>query len=130
MKSYFVKEWKRCALFVIVTVPLAFLAPYKSYVIQWLIDAESAAEIPYLLGVGGCIFLSVFLLEWAGRNIFSRINTSIACRMREELVDGMLSRDLGAFKQETVGSYVSQLTNDITAIQNEFLTPLCFTVGC
>ena len=117
------KEWKRCALFVIVTVPLAFLAPYKSYVIQWLIDAESAAEIPYLLGVGGCIFLSVFLLEWAGRNIFSRINTSIACRMREELVDGMLSRDLGAFKQETVGSYVSQLTNDITAIQNEFLTP-------
>lgn len=118
------KEWKWCALFVLVTVPLAFLAPYKSYVIQWLIDAKSISEIPCLLGLGGCIFLSVFLLEWAGRNIFSRINTAVARSMREKLLNGILSRDLGTFKQETVGSYVSQLTNDITAIQNEFLSPL------
>lgn len=124
MKMYLSKEWKWCTLFVLVTVPLAFLAPYKSYVIQWLIDAGSAAEIPRLLALGGGIFLSVFLLEWAGRNIFSHINTSIARAMREKLLGGMLSRDLGTFKKETVGSYVSQLTNDITAIQNEFLTPL------
>ena len=32
----------------LITLPLAFLAPYKSYVIQWLIDAESAAEIPQM----------------------------------------------------------------------------------
>ena len=70
MKTYLAKEWKWCALFVLITLPLAFLAPYKSYVIQWLIDAESAAEIPRLLALGGAIFLSVFLLEWAGRNIF------------------------------------------------------------
>lgn len=108
----------------VVTVPLAFLAPYKSYVIQWLIDAKSASEIPYLLALGGGIFLSVFLLEWVGRNLFSRINTSVARTKREELLGGILSRDLGAFKQDTAGSYVSQLTNDITAIQNEFLTPL------
>lgn len=124
MKTYLAKEWKFCALFVLVTVPLAFLAPYKSYVIQWLIDAKSASEIPSLLAIGGGIFLSVFLLEWAGRNLFSRINTSVARAMREELLNGVLSRDLGAFKQDTAGSYVSQLTNDITAIQNEFLTPL------
>lgn len=42
MKTYLAKEWKFCALFVLVTAPLAFLAPYKSYVIQWLIDAKSA----------------------------------------------------------------------------------------
>ncbi len=124
MKTYLAKEWKWCALFVLITLPLAFLAPYKSYVIQWLIDAESAAEIPRLLALGGAIFLSVFLLEWAERNIFSHINTSVARAMREELLDGILSRDLGTFKRETVGSYVSQLTNDITAIQNEFLSPL------
>lgn len=124
MKTYLAKEWKFCALFVLVTAPLAFLAPYKSYVIQWLIDAKSASEIPSLLAIGGGIFLSVFLLEWAGRNLFSRINTSVARAMREELLNGVLSRDLGAFKQDTAGSYVSQLTNDITAIQNEFLTPL------
>ncbi len=124
MKTYLAKEWKFCALFVLVTAPLAFLAPYKSYVIQWLIDAKSASEIPYLLALGGGIFLSVFLLEWAGRNLFSRINTSVARAMREELLGGILSRDLGAFKEDTAGSYVSQLTNDITAIQNEFLTPL------
>lgn len=124
MKTYLAKEWKFCALFVLVTAPLAFLAPYKSYVIQWLIDAKSASEIPSLLAIGGGIFLSVFLLEWAGRNLFSRINTSVARAMREELLGEILSRDLGAFKQDTAGSYVSQLTNDITAIQNEFLTPL------
>ncbi len=124
MKAHLIKEWKWCALFVLVTVPLAFLAPYKSYVIQWLIDAKSISEIPRLLGLGGGIFLSVFLLEWAGRNIFSRINTAVARAMREKLLNGILSRDLGTFKQETVGSYVSQLTNDITAIQNEFLSPL------
>lgn len=120
MKAYFEKEWKLCALFVLVTLPLAFLAPYKSYVIQWLIDAESASEIPRLLGVGGLIFLSVFLLEWLGRNIFARINTSIARAMREDLIEGTLCYDLGEFKQNTVGSYVSQITNDITAIQNAF----------
>lgn len=124
MKTYLFKQWKCCVLFVLLTLPLAFLAPYKSYVIQWLIDAQSAAQIPRLLAAGGGIFLAVFLLEWAGRNIFSRINTSVACSIRQELLRGMLSRDLGAFKQETVGSYVSQLTNDITAIQNEFFTPL------
>lgn len=124
MKLYFEKEWKLCALFALVTLPLAFLAPYKSYVIQWLIDAESASEIPRLLGVGGLIFLSVFLLEWLGRNIFARINTSIARAMREDLIEGTLCCDLGEFKQNTVGSYVSQITNDITAIQNEFLTSL------
>lgn len=124
MKLYFEKEWKLCALFALVTLPLAFLAPYKSYVIQWLIDAESASEIPRLLGVGGLIFLSVFLLEWLGRNIFARINTSIARAMRENLIEGTLCYDLGEFKQNTVGSYVSQITNDITAIQNEFLTSL------
>lgn len=124
MNVFLAKQWKWCGLFVLITLPLAFLAPYKSYVIQWLIDAQSAAQIPRLLAAGGGIFLSVFLLEWAGRNIFSRINTSVACSMRQALLGGMLSRDLGAFKQETVGSYVSQLTNDITAIQNEFLTPL------
>lgn len=124
VKTYLAKEWKFCALFVLVTAPLAFLAPYKSYVIQWLIDAKSASEIPYLLALGGGIFLSVFLLEWVGRNLFSRINTSVARTMREELLNGVLSRDLGAFKEDTAGSYVSQFTNDITAIQNEFLTPL------
>lgn len=124
MKIYLAKQWKWCTLFVLVTVPLAFLAPYKSYVIQWLIDAQSADQIPHLLAIGGGIFLSVFLLEWAGRNIFSHINTSVARSMRQALLDGMLSRNLEAFKQETVGSYVSQLTNDITAIQSEFLTPL------
>ena len=107
MKLYFEKEWKLCALFALVTLPLAFLAPYKSYVIQWLIDAESASEIPHLLGVGGLIFLSVFLLEWLGRNIFARINTSIARAMREDLIEGTLCCDLGEFKQNTVGSYVS-----------------------
>ncbi len=124
MKIHLAREWKWCALFILATVPLAFLAPYKSYVIQWLIDAESAAELPRLLALGGGIFLSVFLLEWAGRDLFAHISTSVARAMREELLGGVLSRDLGAFKQETVGSYVSQLTNDIAAIQNEFLTPL------
>ena len=124
MKAHLARKWKLCALFVLVTIPLAFLAPYKSYVIQWLIDAKSASEIPLLLVLGGGIFLSVFLLEWAGRNIFSKINSSVARTMREELLGEILSRDLGTFKQDTVGSYVSQLTNDITAIQNEFLTPL------
>ena len=92
----------------LITLPLAFLAPYKSYVIQWLIDAESAAEIPRLLALGGAIFLSVFLLEWAERNIFSHINTSVARAMREELLDGILSRDLGTFKRETVSAAMSR----------------------
>lgn len=124
MKTLFAKEWKLCSLFLLVTLPLAFLAPYKSYVIQWLIDAESAAQLPRLLARGGGIFLAVFLLEWAGRNLFSRISVSAARSMRESLLEGVLSRDLGAFRQNTTGAYVSQLTNDITAIQNEFLTPL------
>ena len=124
MGVYFAKEWKCCLLFVIITLPLAFLAPYKSYVIQWLIDAESAEKIPYLLALGGGIFLLVFLLEWIGRNLFAHINTSVARTIREQLLGGILSRNLGTFKQESVGSYVSELTNDIAAVQNEFLTPI------
>lgn len=134
MKTYLAKEWKRCALFVLITFPLAFLAPYKSYVIQWLIDAESAAEIPRLLALGGGIFFSVFLLEWAGRNIFSHINAAVARAMREDLLGGILSRDLGTFKQETAGSYVSHRSQMISLPYRTSFSPLSITLfsmaGC
>lgn len=110
--------------YVLVTIPLAFLAPYKSYVMQWLIDAESSSDIMPRLCVGAIVFLTVFLLEWAGRNLFSRLNTNLAHSIREDVLSQLVHFDLDKFTQDSVGSYVSRLTSDIRAIQNEYLMSL------
>ena len=66
MKNYPDREWTPFALFVLLTVPLTFLTPYKSYIIQWPIDAESAAELPRLPALSGRILRSVFCLSGRG----------------------------------------------------------------
>ena len=125
MIRYYLKmHHKYIIVFFLTTVPLAFLAPYKSHVMQWIIDSKSPKEIPAILSLGALIFLSVFLLQLTGKNLFSKISTNISASLRNDLIQKLLARDMGEFSIEDHGRYLSNLTADVQAIQNEILLPL------
>lgn len=87
MIRYYLKMHRKYIIvFFLTTVPLAFLAPYKSHVMQWIIDSKSPKEIPAILSLGALIFLSVFLLQLTGKNLFSKISTNISASLRNDLI--------------------------------------------
>ena len=80
LSGLILEKKKLLAVFIISTLILSVVAPVKSYIMQWLIDAPSkTAAIRYLLLGIGIILLS-HITEYISRLSFMKI----ACRNIEK----------------------------------------------
>ena len=108
------------AAFLLSTLALAIVAPYKSYIMQWLIDAGSrrAAVRSLLVGIG--VILASHLLEYVSRDTFTRMACRGIERARGALAEGQLRRPLSRHLSATQGERLSLFTSDMRQIYDDY----------
>ncbi len=110
---------RRCATIAVSLLILAIFAPLKSYILQWLLDASGKHEAIAYLVLGVAITLCSHLFELTARMNFARASSEAVRIIRNDLAKVFSYRSLADWNQTDSGSYVSLLTNDLTAVQND-----------
>lgn len=110
---------RHCATIAVSLLILAIFAPLKSYILQWLLDASGKREAIVYLLLGVAITLCSHLFELIARMNFARICSEGVRIIRNGLVEVFSYQPLADWNQTDSGSYVSLLTNDLTAVQND-----------
>lgn len=107
-------------LFIISTIVVSVAAPYKSYLMQWLIDSNSKAEaVKYLLY--GIVIVGVsHLSEYACRKSYCKIATSSITQVRDRIFTSQFNRYVNGSNSESSGDMLSLLTNDLKQIMDEY----------
>lgn len=107
-------------LFIISTIVVSVAAPYKSYLMQWLIDSTSKEEaVKYLLY--GIVIVGIsHLSEYACRKSYCKIATSSIAQIRERVFISNFNRYINGGNSESSGDMLSLLTNDLKLIMDEY----------
>lgn len=101
------------------TIGISFVAPFKSFIIQWLIDAPTKeATIKFLL-LGAVITILSFLLELASRNLATEIRSQSIALIRSKLMNMILSDSMENYFKQGNSDGISVLTNDIQIVNND-----------
>lgn len=108
------------AVFIITTITLAVIAPLKSYILQWLLDASSKdAAVQYLFRGIGIVLLS-HILEWFSRNTFTKMISKCCMLIRNRIMYNQTRKDMKIYLSENTGDILSCLTNDLRVIYDEY----------
>ena len=107
-------------VFIPATIFLAVVAPLKSYILQWLLDASSKeAAIRYLfIGIG--VVLLSHILEWFSRDTFTRMICKSCMQIRSRIMYNQTKKDMKTYLSENTGDILSCLTNDLRVIYDEY----------
>ncbi len=118
--GFILEKKKLLAVFIISTLILSVVAPVKSYIMQWLIDAPSkTAAIQYLVLGMGIILLS-HITEYISRMAFMKISCKSIEQIRNRLIAGQIRKPMQVYLSENTGSVLSCLTNDMRLIYDEY----------
>ena len=117
---YLKQHIKYMVTFLGVIVMMAFFAPLKSFILQWLIDAQNMREAIIYLGLGCVIILCNFAFNLIGNNMFSQIQTSSVSNIRNMLMQQLLYREKEEQNEESNAEYLSILTNDMQIIATDY----------
>lgn len=121
----YVKKNKALSVFcLIVTIAISFVAPLKSFIIQWLIDAPTKEVALKFLLLGALITILSFLLELASRNLATEIRSKSIALIRSKLMNKMLSDSMESYFKQGNSDGISVLTNDIQIINNDLYDAL------
>lgn len=124
INEYIKKHKIYTCLFFIVTIGLAFVAPLKSFILQWLIDASSKESAIYYLILGSIITVLSFALEIVSRNTFSKLQCNCISTTRNNIIEQLLKREKDVEKEESNTQYLSMLTNDLQIISNDYYSSI------
>lgn len=124
INEYIKKHKIYTCLFFIVTIGLAFVAPLKSFILQWLIDASSKESAIYYLILGSIITVLSFALEIVSRNTFSKLQCNCISTTRNNIIEQLLKREKYVEKEESNTQYLSMLTNDLQIISNDYYSSI------
>lgn len=108
------------ALFLAATVLMAVVAPLKSYIMQWLIDAGDRDTAIRALALGLGIVLLSHVTEYVCRASFVRIACKSVEQIRCQIVAAHTGRPMQELLAEDTGRTLSTLTNDIKIIEDEY----------
>lgn len=120
INMYLKQHRKYIGAFLAVVMMMAFFAPLKSFILQWLIDAQNMREAIIYLALGCGIILCNFAFNLIGNNMFSRIQTSSICCIRNMLIKQLLYRKKEEQNEENNAEYLSMLTNDMQIIATDY----------
>lgn len=118
-------EYIRCRkwhafFFIMVTVAISFVAPFKSFIIQWLIDASSKRQALLYLCAGGMIVVLGFLLELLSRNLGTKLECESIRTIRGSILRKALEVDMQSYLQGEASPAISTLTNDMKILHDDF----------
>lgn len=111
-------------VFLISTIILAVVAPYKSYITQWLIDSKSMEMAFQSLALGIFVILLSHLTEYISRQSYTRMATGGIETIRKEIIRKQTNRPMEEYLSENTGSILSSLTNDIRVIYDDYYMAL------
>lgn len=129
INEYIKKHKIYTCLFFIVTIGLAFVAPLKSFILQWLIDASSKESAIYYLILGSIITVLSFALEIVSRNTFSKLQCNCISTTRNNIIEQLLKREKYVEKEESNTQYLSMLTNDLQIISNDYYSSIYSSIS-
>lgn len=120
LRGFLTEKRGLTAAFLLSTLALAIVAPYKSYIMQWLIDAGSrrAAVRSLLVGIG--VILASHLLEYVSRDTFTRMACRGIERARGALAEGQLRKPLSRHLSAAQGEALSLFTSDMRQIYDDY----------
>ena len=110
--SAYKAHWKAVCLFALFTAGVSFFAPLKTFQLKWMIDATSAQEAVFYIGIVFVITLVSFALETACRRTYTRIACRALDSVRTTVMDRVMHRPFSRAGQEKDATYLSMLTND------------------
>lgn len=106
--------------FVVSTIVVSIMAPYKSYLMQWLIDSSSKEEALRYLIYGIAIVGISHLSEYTCRKSYCKIATSSIAHVRDCIFLNNFDRNVENGNSESSGDTLSLLTNDLKLVMDEY----------
>lgn len=117
------KKWS-WVLLIVVTLVVGVVAPMKSFILQWMIDAESKQEAVTYLMIGIGIIALTFLSESASRNIFSKLQCGAVEYFRNCCINTIMNRNIETYRNTSKSADLSTLTNDMKMLSEDFYNAL------
>lgn len=111
-------------LFFIITISIAFVAPFKSFIIQWIIDAASKRQALFYLTVGSIITVLSFLIELLSRNLATKIQCESISLIRAKLMKKMMFENMSIYFQKGNSYITSVLVNDMKILYDDYFNAL------
>lgn len=118
--GYMLEKKQMFLLFLVFTILLAVVAPLKSYIMQWLIDAPDKEAAMLFLGKGIGIVLLSHILEWFSRMSFTKIACKNCEQVRNQIILKQTEKSMKTCLSENSGDILSCLTNDMRVIYDEY----------
>lgn len=112
------------AVFAASTLLLAAVAPLKSYILQWLLEAGSRDEAVACLALGVGITVLSHLSETVSRLAYIRLADHGVRRIRGQIAQALARQSVRAHAETDSGSQLSLLTNDIKSIYDSYYMSL------
>lgn len=117
---FIVEKRGMCLLFLVSTLLLAVVAPFKSYIMQWLIDAESKTMALQYLVLGMGVILASHVLEYISRNSYTSMAAGCMEQIRTRVMEAQLHGSLQEYLSGSTGEVLSLLTNDMRLIYDNY----------
>lgn len=124
VSTYFRTRKIFVSVFLILTVILGFIAPLKSFVLQWIIDAGGKEEVVRDMILGLLLVSATFLLESISRNMFSRLHCGALGFIRNACMNTILKRNIRQYSASSSTADLSLLTNDIKMLSDDYFASL------
>ena len=136
LRRPFIKELFRSnQLILAMTIIAALLSAAAELVISWLIKEVAdliSGECPYgfgtLLIIAGGAFALILLGGVLDRTFLSEFRAKAMKQYREYVFDRLMEKGIQAFSGENSSLYISALSNDVNAIETDFIGKLQKTV--
>lgn len=103
LNTYILEKKLLLFVFLLSTIILSIVAPIKSYIMQWLIDASSKASAIRYLIVGMIIILISHVTEYISRISYMKIACQNMNQIRNRLIDRQIHKPMKDYLSENTG---------------------------
>lgn len=132
MREYMFKH--KLWLFITVGVRLtgALMQVFIAIIIQQIVDSATSGNLSKFTKVA--IFAVVYFLLMGIVEYFTGTTQSMYLKktintLREDIFKGILKKDYKDFNSNNTAEYISNLTNDINLVENEYIVPFLMMMG-
>lgn len=124
VNTYMKKHKGQVSFFLFITLCVGFIAPLQSFILQWIIDAASKAEVVHYLLLGIGIIIGTFVLESVCRNVFSKIQCRTIEFLRNSCMQSLLKRNMKKYNNASNSAELSLLTNDMKLLNEDYFSAI------
>ena len=124
VSSYFKKRKIAFIGFLMITLILGFVAPLKSFILQWIIDASGEKEVIRYLILGLILISISFETETISRNIYSKLQSESIKYLRDCSMEAILKRSMKKYSASSSTADLSLLTNDMKILSDDYFSSL------